>query len=182
MTMSFRRCLTNSHNYSSILVDLPHRLAHDIVSWGHEKLHDSVIFHNPDDPSFGREEESHVTLSYGIHSDNFRKVVSVFKGEREFQCTLGNIRTFRSNDFFDVLVIDVESSDLARLNQLIRSSLRVTDPYPSYVPHVTIAYLKKGMGDEFVGDSTFAGQKFTVAEVIFSSKAGVKTFIKLGEK
>lgn len=140
------------------------------------------LFSDPKDPTFGREDDIHITVIYGIHTDSVDYVASMFRDEKPFECTLGKLEVFTKNNKFDVLIVTVECPDLHRLNSKMRRSLDVTESYPVYVPHVTIAYLQKGEGDKYVGDESFVGDKFSIDTVVFSSRTDQKTPIPLGAK
>jgi 2'-5' RNA ligase len=80
---------------------------------------------------------------------------------------------------YDVVKIDVESQALRDLNAAISQAFEVTDTYPEYHPHVTIAYVKKGMGRAHIGEDDFAGLDVPIDRLIFSSKMGRQTIIPL---
>lgn len=187
MAMSFKQFLVkenhkNKYEYSSLLFELPEDLTDSVISWGFDHVPNESLFLDLKDPSFGREDDVHITLIYGIHSDNLKYVSNLFVNEKPFECKLGNINVFTKSDKFDVLIVSVECEELHRLNRKMRRELEATESYPIYVPHVTICYLKKGEGDKYVGDDIFADEKFDLNEVLFSSKTGIKTPIKLGAK
>ena len=119
-------------------------------------------------------------MIYGIHTDDVKEVSVLFAKENEFECKLGKIDIFTKNNKFDVLIVSVDCDDLHRLNHKMRREVESTESYPVYVPHVTICYLKKGMGHKYVGDKSFFDEKFKVNKIVFSSKTGKKTPIPLG--
>lgn len=185
--MSFKQFLANEsrktkYDYSSLLVELPVELTDDIISWGFDHLDEKAIYTDPKDPTFGREDDCHITLIYGIHTGDVREVKPVLAGEKPFEVTLGSLSLFKTNGKFDVLKIDAYGEGLYRINRLARHHLKVTENYPFYVPHVTIAYLKKGKGDSYAGNATLKDKTFTVSVVTFSAKSGIKTPVKLGAK
>jgi 2'-5' RNA ligase len=166
------------YDYSSLMVELPEHLTDNIISWGFDHVPDETLF-NSEDFLFGREDDIHITVIYGIHTSNVKQVSKNFIDEKQIDCTLGKISLFTKNKNFDVLVIDVFSEGLHKLNSRMKSSLLVTQNHAFYVPHVTIAYLKKGTGNKYVGDDTFNGERFNIDKVFFSSKTGKKTPISL---
>lgn len=184
--MSFKQFLgevkETKYDYSSLLFELPEDLTDDIISWGFDNVPNESLFLNPDDPSFGREDDSHITLIYGIHTSSVEEVSFVLANEKEFKCELGEISLFKKNEKFDVLIVKVKCKHLHELNDKMRRELDATENYPVYVPHVTIAYLKKGHGDKYLGDKTFDKKEFVLDKIVFSSKTGTKTHIKLGSK
>lgn len=55
-------------NYSSVQLNLPVALANEIISWGYKTIPERSIFSDPDKPSFGREDNAHITVLYGIET------------------------------------------------------------------------------------------------------------------
>jgi len=183
--MSFRQFLANEsrrtiHDYSSLLVELPEDLTDNIISWGFDYVPSDYLFTDTKDPTFGREDNIHITVLYGVHTGDAGDVSGLFTKEKEFDCTLGKIDLFTRNSKFDVLVVSVECEDLDKLNRKMRKEIEATESYPVFVPHVTIGYLKKDHGKQYIGDETFKGEKFKIDKLIFSSKNGSRTSIPLG--
>lgn len=134
--------------------------------------------------------EPHITLKYGLHTTNAADVEPILKGEKPIEVTLGKTGVFKGADKkipgtdkplpYDVVTVEVDSPDLARLNKKISDNAKVTDTFNEYKPHVTIAYVKAGMGEKYANRTDFEGQKFTFDGVKFSpaDKSG-KTQIPL---
>lgn len=181
--MSFKLFMVNEtrnkYDYSSLLIELPESVADDVISWGFDHVPNESLFLDPKDPTFGREDDPHITLIYGIHTDNLKEVSDLFDDEKKFECKLGKIDLFTKSDKFDVLIATVECPDLHRLNSKMRRNLDATESYPVYVPHVTICYMKKGAGKKYIGNDAFVDEKFMINKIFFSSKTGDKTSIKL---
>lgn len=121
----------------------------------------------------GRESEFHVTVKYGIHdetSDSVRKAVGGFG---PVEITLGETSVFpgAAGGEYDVVKIDVDGPDLRRLNKLIAESVDCTDTHPTYKPHVTLAYVKRGTGEKYAGNSTVAGMSLTFWDLRFASRS-----------
>ena len=168
------------YDYSSLLIELPDLITDDVICWGFDNVSNDSLFLDLNDTSFGREDDPHITLIYGIHTENLKEVSDLFDDEKEFECKLGKLDLFTKNDKFDVLIASVDCEDLHRLNSKMRKYLEATESYPVYVPHVTICYLRKGQGKKYIDNDAFVGQKFNINKVLFSSKNGVKTPIELG--
>lgn len=92
---------------------------------------------------FGRELECHATIKYGFFPDlNELDVRQIIKEQSQFVIRLTAISKFE-NELFDVIKFDVESPVLTRLNENA-CKYPNDDKYPTYHPHMTIAYVKKG--------------------------------------
>ena len=161
------------YDFSSTHIDVPEKLADDIIKWGKNKIKDSEIFVSQTDPSFGREDEMHVTVLYGIHSEDKDEVEKYIIGQKPINVTLDEVDVF-TNDKFDVVVIKVVSEDLAKLNQKLKENIEHTSKFKDYKPHVTIAYVKKGKGWKYHGLNHWKGKEFTANHIIFSSINGQK--------
>jgi 2'-5' RNA ligase len=119
----------------------------------------------------GREEEPHITLKYGLHDDTHHGAAAAIKGEPPITAQLGTMSLFKGPDAH-VLKVDVHSPDLHRLNGKIKKAVKTTDTHPKYTPHVTIAYLRPGMGKKYEGRPipNVTGKTVTFDHVIFSGK------------
>ena len=93
--------------------------------------------------------------------------------------TFGKVSLFETNPDFDVVKVEVKSEDLRRLNKKVSESQPVTDTHPTYRPHATIAYVKKGKGARYVGNGFLEGQTVTLDSVTFSGRDGERVEIPL---
>jgi 2'-5' RNA ligase len=162
------------HEFSSTQVNLPVAIAKRIRAWGREFIPDSALF-----PGEGREDEVHVTVLFGLHGNDVDEVREVLRGVGPIKLTLGKSSIFEGEKF-DVVKLSVVSADLVQLNKKLRDKCEHTLTHPKYVPHCTVAYVKKGLGRKFVGDDSFDGVEVTVGEVLFSDKFRVKSVVRLG--
>lgn len=170
---------TGLHPYSSVQINLPSILADQIVRWGDETIKDSDIYSPPNDLIHGREDESHITLLYGIHSQSPEQVQAILAREQPFEVRLGQISIFTTNDEFDVVKIETSSPSLFYFNHLLKNNLQNTSSFDTYRPHVTIAYIKKNLYSNLIGNSNFKDWRWTANSVVFSSANGEKTPIRL---
>lgn len=170
-----------SYEFSSTHAELPKQLSDKIIAWGRDVIPESDVFRDPEDPSFGRENDIHVTLLYGIHDTNPDGLKELLSKQDPFVVRLGNVTTFTNNDKFDVIKIDAQGDGLFRLNQLFKANLEHTSKFPNYRPHITIAYVRKGKGPKS-GSGYFKGEKFIVDEIVFSSSSGKKYRLPLNDK
>lgn len=159
------------------MVNLPDSLCDDIISWGWDYIPNENLVPNP---NFGREDDTHVTLLYGIHTENHKIFDFWISGEKPFNCKLGKIDVLTKSNYFDVLVVSVDCDELYALNSKLRQVVDYTDSFPEYIPHVTIAYINKGLGKKYVGNTIFEGISFDVNEVVFTTRKNNKFIIPLG--
>lgn len=166
-------------SFSSLQVNLPKGISDEIFAWGESNISDEEIFIDVNNMHFGREDEIHVTILYGIHTESPQVIEKLFANKAAFAITLGKIGVFTNKDAFDVVKVDVKSKDLIDLNQIISDSLDYTNKYMVYHPHVTIAYVCKGKGWKHSGKTPFENRTVLVDRVTFSSRNGQKTIIPL---
>jgi 2'-5' RNA ligase len=105
---------------------------------------------------FGIEEEAHVTVLYGFDPSVKKKDIKlvmedkcIFHKDIEFT----GISLFENNEY-DVIKLDVESEKLREYNNFFSENFPYESNFPDYVPHVTIAYVKKGKGKYYVSGHT----------------------------
>jgi|LakMenE18May11ns_1017448.scaffolds.fasta_scaffold9889655_2 2'-5' RNA ligase len=166
--------LNVKYDYSCVHVDLPKGISNEIIEWGRKYVTDEDIYVSQKDPTFGREDEIHTTILYGIHGDSPEEVKNVLQGFGPIKASLGKINIFTNPYHFDVVMIEVESSDLCNLNKALSDNIKHTNKYGDYKPHVTIAYVKKNKGWRYLGKNKFQGKQFICDECVFSSKDGIK--------
>ncbi len=130
---------------------------------------------DPDDvwdeePGHGLETHYHITVLYGIHSNIPSEVYDKLDLQPvEFKLT--GISMFE-NEKYDVLKFAVKSNDLHKLNTHCKDNIAYTSSYPTYIPHLTIAYLKPGTAKKYqklFNDipelrQTFQSNKFTFSD------------------
>lgn len=121
--------------YSCVMLSIPDDMAEEIQAWAKENI-------PPEDlTDEGFEDETHVTVLYGLSTDSPDDVRGVL--DTPIEATLKGVSYFECPDY-DVVKVDVESPDLIIANARLRSLLSHTMTHAVYSPHVTIAYVKKG--------------------------------------
>lgn len=162
------------YDYSSVHVEVPMAISENIIAWGKNNIGESQLYIRPEDPIFGREDEIHATILYGIHNESSKEIEKLLRGKRPPIITLGKLGVFTNPLKFDVVMIEVISEDLKNMNDLLVKNVSHTNKYGIYRPHVTIAYVKKGNGWQFNKWNIWEGKTFSCGHAVFSSKNGFK--------
>ncbi len=98
---------------------------------------------------YGKENEQHITILYGLlpgqySSEQIKEILSPWV---EVGYWITGVSLFE-NDKFDVVKFSIESLDLDSLNEGFKK-LPYENDFPNYVPHMTLAYVKKGLGSKY---------------------------------
>lgn len=149
---------------SMLYFDFPH------MSILHGKIDKDDIF---TDDGLGLETEPHVTLLYGLHSDEIKDQDVLDISSKGIESIgLHNPSVFE-NEKFDVLKLDVEGKFLHRINKEL-SKLPNTNKFPDYHPHCTIAYLKPGKGKKYAEQFENRVHEVFPTKVVYSKPDGTK--------
>jgi 2'-5' RNA ligase len=163
------------HRYSSVYVELPPALAQRIRQLG-------MRIPSGDLADRGREEDPHVTIRYGLETDDAERVRPILSDAGPVKFRLGAAAVFAGdgqNKPYDVVMVEVESPDLRRLNREL-ASLPHTDTFPTYRPHATIAYVKAGLGESYAKRFGALNTDATVTAAVFSDRVRNHTTIPFG--
>jgi len=124
-----------------------------VPGWGSiiGNIAEEDLYQPDDDPTYGRETSPHCTILYGLHSNvQDRDVIMAFEGvgKKDIRISVDGIGCFENPDY-DVVKMNVVSPKLSDLNSKL-SELPHTTDFPDYKPHITIAYVKPGLGRKYV--------------------------------
>lgn len=155
------------YSYSCVMFMFPSEDAKAVLDWSKQHIPDDAIFEGDD---MGREDEIHVTVLYGLHTNEPKPVKDIVSKWSPFEISLGEISKFESGDY-DVLKIGISGDELHAANKSLRE-LEYTSNYDEYKPHCTVAYVKKGSCDDLLGNKDFSGKKISVKNVVFSPAEG----------
>lgn len=123
----------------------------------------------------GREKhtDAHVTIIYGLHKnvdeEELKKIVSELPVK---QIEVKELEFFKG-DTNDVVKFKVDYSFLHKNNRTLKKFPH-TSMYPTYKPHMTVAYVKKGKGEEYKQRIANALQKILKPSHFIYSKANGK--------
>jgi len=171
------------HSYSSTQVQLPNNLAEKVLAFG-LTIPDDQIYTDPNDTTFGRELDIHITVKYGLTTLNAEEINRQLNWLKEpLEVRLEKVSCFygkEQNKPYDVIKIEVTSPSLNEMHKLL-SKLPNEDKFPEYVPHVTIAYVKEGFGKLYDGKKDFEGLNFKFDSVMFMGSDNSSKEVVLGE-
>lgn len=113
---------------------------------------------------------NHTTVLYGIDNpgESILPLAKLINSMHMFPVKLGKISFFRNNKDFDVMKVDIDSKALEVLNHLVKNTVPYTNSFPEYIPHFTLAYVKKGAFEELEGCDFFKDMEFKSENVVFS--------------
>jgi 2'-5' RNA ligase len=128
------------------------------------------------------EKDPHVTLLYGLHSDEISDddVMKAVDKSIIKDLVLHKISAF-NNEKFDVLKFDVKGEGLAENNENLKKFPYTTD-YPDYHPHATVAYLKPGTADKYIKMLKDKEYEVTPSLLVYSKPGDDESKNKITEK
>lgn len=121
---------------------------------------EDVFEGKPDERKLGYEDEPHVTIIYGhgyFDSDKIPTSEEI-NGNIKFALTncdsvtssISNTFSFFETEAFDVVIMKASSELTAVLNAFLVSNYDINQNY-EHNPHMTVAYVKKGLGSKYNG-------------------------------
>lgn len=133
------------------------------------------------DKEKGLEDYPHITLLYGLHSNeiNDEDVIEFFNNIDPIDIEVSSISVFENDDFDVVKYEVIPTQELVHINNRIKEEFPYTSDFPDYKPHITIAYLKPGMGKKYKKDFESPVLLSSLDEVIYSKPNGEKVKINL---
>ena len=142
----------------------------------------STIDHSDLDGKGLRTGPLHVTVRYGIQTEDTAPIEAYLSTLPPMTAKLGSTSSFppsESSDNAAVLIAPVECPELFKANSSLADHGDFKAPDFEYRPHVTIAYLKPGTEDKYVGRSPMGGREFTIREVTVITPKGDRKTVAL---
>jgi hypothetical protein len=113
------------------------------------------VLYQPDSPKFGREYEAHCTVLFGFHDypglgeELLRKLPLNLPELTRLGAVVATGCDVFANAECDVVKLNLKSVELTRLNAWCKARYAYTSNYPDYLPHATLAYVQKGLGQAY---------------------------------
>jgi hypothetical protein len=162
--------------YSWAYVNAPKDIEKFLLEFG-EDINSQDLFKEEADG--GIEKDCHVTIKYGLLTDDVKDIRDRLKNEKGGKFYLGESSIFETEKY-DVVKIEVESDDFKRIHDRL-NELPHEDKHPDYKAHATIAYVKKGMGKKYIGKFKI-NKSFKFKEVFFGNTKNKDFKIKLANE
>lgn len=166
--------LEGRYDYGCLMCIIPEEYSKKILDFNYSLITDGSLY--KDGKKFGREVECHTTIKYGFtKSYTEEQMKRMLKDIKPFKIKVTGISLFE-NDDFDVVKLDVKSDVLNKLYDKF-SKLPNEDEYDEYHPHITLCYVRKGLGKKFIKkQKRFSSIPITTIQ--YSNK-GEKTYYNL---
>jgi 2'-5' RNA ligase len=160
------------------MAQIPATAATVIMDFGKRIITDDMLYLDPEEPGdYGREKEPHVTIKFGLtQSYTQEQMQEMLRGTKPFSITVRGMDVF-SNPKFDVIKFNVDGEELHRLRKVF-DALPNVDEHPIYHPHMTLAYVKPGLGKPFQGKVTKSISRIPINLIKYSDR-GKPLFFKL---
>ena len=118
-----------------------------------DQIDEKDLYYDPEGiEEYGREEDPHCTIIFGIHSSENEqdKIIKKLENYKPVTLELGKVSMF-DTDKYDVIKIDVKpSKELLSYRKDMIENTKNTQTYADYHPHMTVAYVKKGKGNKYI--------------------------------
>ena len=139
-----------------------------------DMIEEEDLYTEEGDDGYGREDDPHVTILYGLHADIKDEDIEEDINEiKEPKIAFKSISSF-DNPKYDVLKFDVESKDLHKLNKEFQE-YPFTSNFPDYHPHCTIAYLKPGKAEKYIKKAKdLVDMEMEPSKIVYSKADGTK--------
>lgn len=165
-------------SYGCVMIRLPQLLSDEIRAYAASIP--QLLRKRTEDMPGGIPDEVHITVKYGILTEDAEDVANVLAGTEPIVIKLGHASVFHNEDAA-VLKLGVESVGLRKLHNRICKNIAHVNTYRDFHPHVTVAYMVKKEEDPYYYraffDDSYAGREFEVGQALFSAASGSQSII-----
>ena len=162
-----------SRSLASTQLDLPGDLQAKCRAWVLANVAQEEL-----SPLESQDDSFHITVRYGLHDPDIRGVETALQGLGPVNVELGRVEQFETEKD-DVLIVPVVT-EMGLLNlRSVLGSLPHTDTHSEYRPHVTLAYVQKGMGKRLLSDASFLGDTAVLDRLRYSDSKKQISWVSL---
>jgi len=165
---------STSYDYGCVMVEVPVTNWNEIIS-----VINKDDLYEVEGENYGIQDNPHLTLLYGLKSNITKEQVEqvlqkAIDGDKII-IEIENIGLFE-NDNFDVVKFNIKKTE--QLQKLFDSlsELPNENTFPDYNPHMTIAYVKKGLGKKYT--KTYS-HKVSSNDICYSMANGEKIYFEI---
>jgi hypothetical protein len=165
---------STSYDYGCVMVEVPVSNWNEITS-----IINKDDLYEVEGENYGIQDNPHLTLLYGLKSNITKEQVEqvlqkAIDGDKII-IEIENIGLFE-NDNFDVVKFNIKKTE--QLQKLFDSlsELPNENTFPDYNPHMTIAYVKKGLGKKYT--KTYS-HKVSSNDICYSMANGEKIYFEI---
>lgn len=171
-TANSKRTLAYTGELASTQLNVSGDTASKLIAFG-KTIPDEHLHEN------GRDDQPHVTVHYGVLPGTYEQVKDIANNHGPISLEFNGTSLFTTPENFDVVKVNVNSDGLRNLQSEIAKKVPHKNERTEYIPHMTVAYVKKGMGKLYDG-KPFTG-KAVVDTLIYSDENEKHYQIKLGK-
>jgi len=171
------------YDFASVMMMLPSTEAEEVRTWSLMNIPDSVVYVNPGDPTYGRRDDSHLTLSWGFKDEEISQIQSKVSGFGSVTLEMGQLIAFRCGIKKGIVALCISFEKTPQLQSLFEMTSPSEKRKKPFKPHCTIAYVTKEFADKLRSDSKtkehFVGKTVTFDSVHFGRTDGTRQPLSL---
>jgi 2'-5' RNA ligase len=169
---------TKKHEFGCLMAEMPEDVCDQVKAWIRNNIPADHLGIG------GAEDHIHITIKYGFR-DSSKKTVNGIKeylsSVEPFPVRLSKVSLFEGNKDGDVLKVDIDSPKLHRINQEITARFDCEDKYPTYLPHMTLAYVDPSYSHFYSRmRPEFLGREVLITSVQWLGSDGKREMVVLG--
>ena len=170
---------SSDYKYGCVMIETPFDNWSEITSI----IDEEDLYNEPGDNTYGIQNNPHLTLLYGLHKEVKPEMVKSALNEfNGIKLNIKGIGVFE-NENFDVVKLNVDPTGSIKIMNEKLSEFPHTTDYPVYEPHITIAYVKKGLGKKYLNNKKLKirNRNMLFYRVCYSMTNGEKIYFNLNE-
>lgn len=164
------------NEYGCLMAIVDDSFKNTLLHVNNSLVSDDILYIDPEDPSYGRDDEPHVTVKFGFDPDlTHDEIKSVIAGIKPFHIKIIGLSRFQTEKF-DVIKYDIEESIQLKTMRKRCDMFPNEDSHPVYHPHMTVAYVKPNTFEETRENLNYL---FPITKMKYSFANDKSEYIKL---